>query len=300
MSVAIIGAGRVGTALGIALRRAGYAIDFVVAKHAQTAKRAAQSIGKTTGLSDEQFRRFARRDGFRSSLIIVATPDDAIETVARELAELGRDDPRNSAARRVVLHTSGALSSAVLEALRGAGFAIGSLHPLVSISDPRVGAKALSQAFFSIEGDAAAIRLGKKLVRALGAQSFTIDTNMKPLYHAAALMSSPNLTALFDIAVEMLARCGLSRTRARLVLLPLVKSTVENLTTHDPARALTGTFKRGDIATVRKHLAAIESQDLRDALAAYRLLGRRSLTLSKNPPNEKAIRELLKAASDKN
>ncbi len=89
------------------------------------------------------------------------------------------------------------------------------------------------------------------------------------------------MTALFDIAVEMLERCGLSQMRARQVLLPLVESTLRNLETQAPTRALTGTFKRGDVSTVRKHLAALESANLPQALAAYVLLGQRSLLLAR-------------------
>ncbi len=196
------------------------------------------------------------------------------------------------------MHTSGALSSAVLIPLQKGGFAVGSLHPLVSISDALSGAEWLTRAFFSLEGDTAAIHLGKQIVRDLGGQSFTIDSDVKPLYHAAALMASPSMTALFDVAVEMLGRCGLKPGRARQILLPLVKSTLDNLVTRDPGRALTGTFKRGDITTVKKHLAAIETAKLRDALEAYVLLGRRSLSLSSDTPNHDKIRRLLVRALD--
>ena len=195
------------------------------------------------------------------------------------------------------MHTSGALSSEVLRPLQNEGFAVGSLHPLVAISDAQSGAEWLTRSFFSLEGDAAAIRFGRRIVRDLGGQSFTIDSDAKPLYHAAALMASPNMTALFDIAVEMLARCGLKQKRARQILLPLVKSTLDNLVTRDPAQALTGTFKRGDITTVKKHLAAIETAKLRDAWEAYLLLGRRSLSLS-DTPNHNKIRRLLTSALD--
>jgi predicted short-subunit dehydrogenase-like oxidoreductase (DUF2520 family) len=107
-----------------------------------------------------------------------------------------------------------------------------------------------------------------------------IDAERKPLYHAAALMASPNLTALVDIAIEMLTLCGISTKRARHILLPLINSTIENLACQDPRQSLTGTFKRGDIATVRMHLAAIASQRLTEAMQAYTLLGKRSLKLS--------------------
>jgi len=301
-SVSIIGAGRVGTAFGIALRRAGYDINTVVAKHDRNAKRAARLIGNSTiGISATEFRRLGptRQDWFQgSSLIIITTPDDAIKSVTRELVATLRSHRKIRKAlpaSRVVMHTSGALSSEVLRPLQNEGFAVGSLHPLVAISDAQSGAEWLTRSFFSLEGDAAAIRFGRRIVRDLGGQSFTIDSDAKPLYHAAALMASPNITALFDIAVEMLARCGLTPKRSRQILLPLVKSTLDNLVTRDPAQALTGTFKRGDITTVKKHLAAIETAKLRDAWEAYLLLGRRSLSLS-DTPNHNKIRRLLTSA----
>ena len=100
----------------------------------------------------------------------------------------------------------------------------------------------------------------------------------------------------------MLSSCGLSRRRARQVLLPLVESTLANLKLQDPKLALTGPFKRGDAATIRKHIAAMRSADLHDALAAYALLGRRSLAMAKdrriNPSRQQAIAQILSALVD--
>jgi predicted short-subunit dehydrogenase-like oxidoreductase (DUF2520 family) len=88
------------------------------------------------------------------------------------------------------------------------------------------------------------------------------------------------MTALFDIAVETLRACGLTPRRTRRILLPLLESTVTNLRTQDPAEALTGTFKRGDVATVRKHLAALKAANLPAALEAYVVLGQRSVSIA--------------------
>ncbi len=142
-----------------------------------------------------------------------------------------------------------------------------------------------------------AVRSARKIAREIGGRAFEINAESKALYHAAALMASPNMTALFDVALEMLTRCGLSRSNARKVLLPLVESTIHNLSAQDPSRALTGTFKRGDVATVRKHLAAIQSQDLKEALAAYVVLGRHSLRLAPRSGKQAVeIDDLLAAA----
>ena len=297
LSVSIIGAGRVGTALAIALARAGHSINLIVARRLAGARRALKLAGgQGVALSAKQFWQphpKHRELLNQSTLILIATPDDVITSIADELGDLLRLQTA-PLPERVALHTSGALSSNVLAPLRRWRISVGALHPLISISDARDGADWLTRGFFSIEGDAAAIRMGKRIVRDLGSQAFEIEASAKPLYHAAALMASPNLTALVDIALEMLSRCGLTANQSQRVLLPLIRSTIDNLAAADPARSLTGTFKRGDVATVRKHIEAISSQKLFDALEAYILLGRRSMKLANHASEtEAAVDQIL-------
>jgi predicted short-subunit dehydrogenase-like oxidoreductase (DUF2520 family) len=304
-SVAIIGAGRLGTALGLALRAAGHRVTVAVSRRPSTVRQAATMLGKNTlalstaGLSKR--RPVELTQIVQSSLILVSTPDDVVATVAQELAEMLKSplSRSNRRGRPVVLHTSGALSSEVLTPLRSLGMAVGSLHPLVSITKPKAGAKLLSHAFFSVEGDRAAVTLARSLVSDLGGESFIIAAHHKALYHAAAVTASPQVTALFDIALEMLAVCGLSPNRARRVLLPLLESTVANLLTQDPSTALTGPFKRGDVDTVKKHLAALRTARLRDAIQAYVVLGEHSVAMArKKPVNAKALDELHRILND--
>ncbi len=285
-SVSIIGAGRLGTALARALASCGYTIEAVVARRAAHARRAAELCGTTAhALAATQLGQLPA-----SRLIIITTPDDAIAATASQLAAAFQDERGRG---RTALHASGALSSEALSDLRAAGFAIGSLHPLVSVTDPLRGATSLREAFYCVEGDRAAVRVARRIVRDLGAESFTIRTPDKALYHAAAVMASGHLVALFDIAAEMLSRCGLSERRARAVLLPLVASTVENLATLAPARALTGTFARADLSTLRRHLQAIRKRAGAEALATYILLGQRSLGLAQqNDADEKSLKEM--------
>src|SRR5207237_17913 len=158
----------------------------------------------------------------RADLIIIAVSDDAIETVTQQLAAVFRTRSkalRPKMPRRTAMHTSGALGANVLDPLKREGFVVGSIHPLISISDPATGADWLARAYFSLEGDSQAVMVGRRLVGQLGGQSFQIRPEMKALYHAAALMASPNLTALFDMALEMMTRCGMSPLRARNALL---------------------------------------------------------------------------------
>lgn len=267
--VSIIGAGRLGTALAVALADKSYPIRSLVARTVASAQKAAK-------LLDEEIQLLAAKNlvSLRpAGLFLIATPDDQIAHVASELAKL------KTAEKPTALHTSGALSAEVLAPLRKRGWSTGSIHPLISVSGSTT---ALDGAFWSVEGDKTALRLGEKIVRDLGGKSFSIRSEDKPLYHAAAVMSAGNVVALFDVALEMLVQCGLSRKTARSILLPLLASTVHNLETKDPADALTGTFARGDVETVKRHLKALKIN--KDALELYRLLGKRSLKLTKDHP----------------
>ena len=111
-----------------------------------------------------------------------------------------------------------------------------------------------------MEGDATAKRVARSIVRDLEGHSFHVPADSKPLYHAAAVMASGHVTALIALATEMLVQCGLDQKTARRVLLPLLESTVANLSVSEPANALTGTFARGALVTVRRHLHALSNE----------------------------------------
>ncbi|HEX7334553.1 MAG TPA: Rossmann-like and DUF2520 domain-containing protein [Pyrinomonadaceae bacterium] len=275
--VSIIGSGRLGTALAVALTGHGYSIRSLVARRSQKARQAARLLdAEVQTLAAKQLRLLRPAEVF-----LITVPDDQIAGVAAELSGLKFT--------ATALHTSGALSAEVLAPLRDRGWHIGSVHPLMSVSDAHDG---LHGGYWSVEGDQTALRVAKTVVKELGGRSFSIRSEDKPLYHAAAVMVSGNVTALFDVGLEMLVRCGLTRKTARSVLLPLIASTVHNLESKDPAEALTGTFSRGDVETVKRHLAALKNKDLADALNLYRLLGQRSLKLSKKHPQ---ITQILKS-----
>jgi predicted short-subunit dehydrogenase-like oxidoreductase (DUF2520 family) len=276
IEVSIIGAGRLGTALAIALEARGYRIRSLVARRRESARKAAAHLdAKLATLAARQIRQIPLSD-----LVLISTPDDQIANVARKLGSL------NAGHKPVVLHTSGALSSEILAPLRARGWSTGSIHPLISVTDPQA---PIAGAFWCVEGDPRAVRLAKTIVRDLGGTSFSINSAEKPLYHAAAVMTSGHVTALFDVALEMLVACGLARKTARQILQPLLVSTVNNLETQDPAAALTGSFARGDVETIKRHLAALKDHKLADALELYCKLGQRSTKLSKKGTGIKRI-----------
>jgi predicted short-subunit dehydrogenase-like oxidoreductase (DUF2520 family) len=277
-TVAIIGAGRLGTTLGKALVNAGYDVQNVVASTPAHTRRSAELISRDVMPVDAGSLHELRFN----EVILITTPDREIGLVAHRLCESLRRFRGSGGLpkSRVVLHASGALTSAALAPLKEEGFAVGSMHPFVSISAPATDPNVFHGAFFCVEGDRRAVTVARKLAGKLGGQSFSLGSSDKPLYHAAGVMASGHVVALFDIAIEMLKDCGLSEQRARAVLIPLLQSTVTSLVSSTPAKALTGPFARGDLGTIKSHLETINAHELREVMAAYKLLGKRSLRLA--------------------
>ena len=265
-SISLIGIGRAGGAISLALARAGHKIDYLIHRDSTVAAGIAEKIPGSQLLSIDALPKIS------SDVILITTQDPEIGNAAHLLSE-------HIDGRPVVLHTSGSLSSDTLAELAGRGCSTGSMHPLISISDPLSGADSLADAFFCIEGDDRAVSTAESLVSSLGARHFSIPTEKKPLYHAAAVTACGHVVALIDIAIEMLSKCGMDKPRAQEVLLPLIVSTVRNLDFQTPAASLTGSFARADVEALKRHLSSIEtlSYDVREA---YLLLGERSLDLA--------------------
>lgn len=281
-SISILGLGRVGGALAIALRRASINVDPLIYR-----------VSEPEGLAYDGARliAFAELSGIDSDVLVIATADPEIRPTSRLISEL-RELPA------VVLHLSGSLSSDELEDLKTKGVAVGSMHPLVSISEAPLGSERFAGAYFCVEGDRAAVDVAKQIIDVLDGRSFSIETRFKPLYHASAVMASGNVTALFDAAIEMLSTCGLRNDRAHEILLPLLQSTVANLNERSTREALTGPFVRGDTAAFERHLTAFDGVVGSDVTQIYLSLAERSVRLA-GVANEKDLLEAISVAKRK-
>ena len=215
MNISIIGIGKLGGALALALDAKGFEIDFLVA-------RTPAKIAEIVALTDSTILSPNEISQIDSDLIIIATQDSQIENVTALLSKKLENKP-------TILHTSGSLSSEILDDLQKNGCPTGSFHPLVSISDSFLGKDRFQNAYFCVEGSEKAVEKGKILAEKLGGKSFSIKTENKILYHASAVTACGHLVALFDASLEMLEKCGLDDLTAKKILMPLVESTVENL-----------------------------------------------------------------------
>jgi predicted short-subunit dehydrogenase-like oxidoreductase (DUF2520 family) len=256
------------------MRELGWRIGAVVTRNQSSARRAVRFIGAGTALVALSRRVLA------STCVLIATPDGAIEEIANELARIGGQDLQG----QVVLHTSGAMDSSVLHAARSCGASVGSMHPLQTFNGVTV--PPLEGKVFAIEGDAMAVRMARKIARALGAAPAQIEPRNKPLYHAAGALAAGHTLVLVEAAIQLLMSLGMKRTEAMRALLPMTKQVLQNYERLGPRAAWTGPLARGDYEVVAKHLNVLQqySQEYRDAYDALNRLA--ELVLAHDAAND--------------
>jgi predicted short-subunit dehydrogenase-like oxidoreductase (DUF2520 family) len=261
-SLTIVGAGRVGRALGRRLHELGWKIETVVTRSDASARRAVRFIGAGKPYGG------LRRQVLNCSVILIATPDSAVRGVAEELARIGAEELDG----KIVLHTSGALDASALDVVRAFGAAVGSMHPLQSFSG--VGAPQLEGKVFAIEGDAKAVRMARQIARALGGAPVQIDGGKKPLYHAGAAMAAGHVLAVVEAAARLLMSIGMNRREAVRALLPLTRQVLQNFERLGPRAAWTGPLARGDYGVVKAHTQALQNapKEFSDAYEAVNRL----------------------------
>lgn len=269
-NVFVAGAGPVAATLAGALRRAGAPVLGLWGRRPEAVRSAGAAAGVAT------FSAAPPDLILEADVVILAVKDDAIGEVARTLLATGLVTRRH-----VFLHCSGVISAAeafgeTTASLGGAG----TLHPLRSIVDPKVSIPAMRGTLFGIEGDPSGREAARVLAQLLGGKPVDLDGEGMALYHAAASMASNHLVALLDAAAEALSGAGIPKEEALPALLPLVTGTLENLARAGVPAALTGPIARGDLGTVKRHLAAL-AERTPALLDLYRALGERTLAVAR-------------------
>jgi len=259
-SIAVIGTGKVGSALALLLNRKGYPVAGVASKSLSSALRVAKELGVPATDRPEEVT-------VRAEVVFITTPDRVIAAVAGEINRRGGFKPGQT-----VFHTSGAHPADEIGAARRSGALAGSLHPLQSFADVQGAINNLPGSYFALEGDEGAVSLARQIVADLEGKCFTIKADDKPLYHAAACVASNYLVSLMHFATGLYTRFGLSREDAFTALFPLIQGTLNNIGRIGPVRALTGPVERGDGPTLAGHLQALQAVG-EEELALYRRLG---------------------------
>ena len=207
-----------------------------------------------------------------TSILLLCVPDRALAEVAYDLARAG-PAPRGCSA----LHVSGALTADVLAPLHEAGYSVGSLHPLQSLADPWDGVRRLRGACYAVAGEPVALAAARRLARALDGIDFVVVNRDRPVYHAAAVFASNYVVALADTAIRMFEQAGVPEEVAPAAVRSLMRGTLDNLEHLGVTSALTGPIVRGDVDTVRMHVARLSAEDRE----LYCALGRRTLAIAR-------------------
>jgi predicted short-subunit dehydrogenase-like oxidoreductase (DUF2520 family) len=265
-SLSLIGPGRAGTTVALALLDVGWRARAVAgrAPDAASTTTAAVCLAAHATLVSEA--------GRGAQLVIIATPDRAIEGAALTVADSLEPDA-------LVVHLAGSKGTDVFDALREKrpDVRVGALHPLQSFPSTSAGVDRLAGSWAAIAGDAEV----EQLALAMELRPFTVADSDRVRYHAAAVVASNHLVALLGQVERLAAAAGVPFAAFG----PLVEASVDNAFQLGPANALTGPVERGDLTTVEGHLAALDSAE-RDsyrslAREAARLTGRRDTAMGR-------------------
>ncbi len=259
--VGVIGAGRVGAVLAAALRRAGHEI-------VATAGESDASRGRIAALLPG-VRVAKPTDVARASeLLLLTVPDDMLANVVTVLSHSGAIHEG-----QVVVHTSGRHGLAVLEPARAVGARTIAMHPAMTFTGTDVDLPRLAGCVFGITAEPGDRELAEALVADLGGRPMWVPEDRRTMYHAGLAHGANHLVTLVSEAMEILSAAGAEDPAA--TLRPLLTAALDNALEHGDA-ALTGPIVRGDVETVRAHVADLAA-NAPQTLSSYVAMARATL-----------------------
>jgi len=265
LRIGFIGAGRLGTTLGLAFHRAGLQVTAVASASPASARRMALRLPGCETVD-------AQAVADRVDLVFITTPDTAIAPTAQGL----RWRPGMG-----VVHCSGATDvDAALSAARNEGACVGGFHPLQTFADPEAAARSLSGCTITVEArDPALDGCLVALATRLGCAVNRLPPGMRARYHAAAGYGSQFINVLLAEAARLWTTWGASEAEAVRALLPLARGTLAAIEALGVAHGMPGPVSRGDLKTVQQHVTSFDEGDSQ-GLQAYRLLCARTVPLA--------------------
>jgi predicted short-subunit dehydrogenase-like oxidoreductase (DUF2520 family) len=262
--IAIVGAGKFGSALAEALYTAGFRISEILSRPSPRSRRRAGTLARRVNAKAAVLSSAA----LDADVVWLCVPDREIAGYALQLA-------RSYAhwKGKIVLHSSGALSGDELKPLRSSGAYAASAHPLMTFVGH--GEQVPEDVPFAVEGDRKAVAIAARLIRGIGGRVYPIRKEHKAAYHAWGFFASPLLTSLLTLAEKVASEAGVRKAEARRRMVPIVLQTVKNYARWGGARGFSGPLIRGDFATVEKHLRVLRR--VAAASDVYRALARAAL-----------------------
>jgi predicted short-subunit dehydrogenase-like oxidoreductase (DUF2520 family) len=259
--VGVVGAGRVGAALAAALATAGHEIVAAAGESDASHRRISELL---PGTPNEKPSTVARS----CDLLLLTVPDDMLLNVVAVLSASGAIRPG-----QYVVHTSGRHGLGVLEDARAVGARPVAMHPAMTFTGTAVDLGRLPGCVFGLTAGPGERAFAEGLVADLGGRAMWVPEEMRTLYHAGLAHGANHLVTLVTQAMELLAAAGADDPAG--TLRPLLTAALDNALDEGDA-ALTGPIVRGDVNTVRAHLADITA-NAPQTLASYVAMARASL-----------------------
>lgn len=284
--VAIIGVGKVGTAVGYLLRNKGYEIVSIAARHQESLEKAFPLTGGEPSLNISEASK-------RGDIVFITTGDDQIQSACEEIASGG-----GFRGGQKVIHMSGASSLSILNSAQAQGAEIYSIHPLQAFATVSGAIEQLPGTVFGVTTDERLRSWAFQFVEDLGGKPIFIEDSQKAIYHATACLVSNYLVTLMYLGEKMATHIGMPAEMALGAYWPLVTGTCRNIEKNRPVKALTGPIARGDVETIKNHRKKL-ADELPDVLMAYDLLGYHTVEVAreKGTLDEKKASKLLETFS---
>ena len=283
--IGFVGAGTLGRGLALALDGVGCNVVAVSSRTRASAEWVAERVDGCVALDSAQDVADA------CDLVFITTPDGAIAGVAASVT--WRDG-------QGVAHCCGASSIELLDTAAEAGAAVGAMHPFqtfAALSDPTEAARRLSGVTFAVSATGWLADYLPSLAERLDGQALNIPDELRPLYHASAVLACGYVGTLLDAAVGLWTRMGYTEDDGVRAVAPLARATVEAIAAAGPVRAVTGPAVRGDATTIAAHLSLLE-EHAPHLLTLYRELTVASIPLARAKGVGETELERLRRAAD--
>ncbi len=260
--VTIIGAGSVGKALALALPKQKFIVENIISR----TKKSAEKIAKIVKANPIELS-LLKNISFKG-IIFITVPDDAIKNVVDILVQ-----SKNKFSNTIIFHTSGALSTSILQPLKKKSASVGSFHPLQTFKKNEIQKNIFQNIWFAIEGDKKAIAVGKNIASSFKAQSFILKKEQKTLYHIGAVFASNYFVTLLSVVEEIGKKIGIPKEKVISIYEPIIAQTLHNVKTSSAVQSLTGPIARNDVQTIQKHIQELSKKKNKHLLPLYSTLG---------------------------
>ena len=262
--IAFVGAGQVAATLAQAFHRAGSKVTAVYGRNRSRADALAALVPDLMVCDSAQDAADA------ADYVFLTVSDDAIAMVCESITW----SPDKAA-----IHCSGATELSALDHAAGQGAAIGGFHPLQMFANPTVSLEKLPGCTVTIDGNSPLIDSLEVLCRAIGCRPMRLPPGKRALYHASANYIGPFVIALMRETVEMWRTFGASEEETMAALMPLLHGTLAAVDDRGLAGGMGGCVARGDVGTVKRHLAALDEFSPQ-AASLYRTMTLRTIPLA--------------------